>query len=180
VRSSLPASQQLILEAVEETADGRAAPGRLRTPGSGLRSFFVRAGSTRPAVHPVSNPGCLITAATCGECATYRGRASALRFICRRDAFGAGTTPAIGRSSPKDCQIWRVRRRGRPRVYARSWAWSVMLSADFPVKGDAADVAEYIGQYVTVQGVVDGDTITVLSISSRVLLPPARSIASAR
>ena len=78
------------------------------------------AGSTRPAVHPVSNPECLITAATCGECATYRGKASALRFICRRDAFGAGTTPAIGRSSPKDCQIWRVRRRGRPRVYARS------------------------------------------------------------
>src|SRR5271169_236750 len=30
-------------------------------------------------------------------------------------------------------QIWRVRRRGKPRVSARSWAWSVMLSADFPV-----------------------------------------------
>jgi hypothetical protein len=45
----------------------------------------------------------------------------------------------------------------------------------YQVKG-AADVAEYIGQHVTVQGVVDGDTITVLSISNRVLLSPARSI----
>jgi hypothetical protein len=50
----------------------------------------------------------------------------------------------------------------------------------YQVKGHSADVAEYIGQYVTVQGVVDGDTITVLSISNRVLLSPARSIASAR
>ena len=32
----------------------------------------------------------------------------------------------------------RVRRRERPHVYARSWAWSVMLSADSPVS-DSAD-----------------------------------------
>ncbi len=50
----------------------------------------------------------------------------------------------------------------------------------YKVKGHAADVAEYIGQYVTVQGAVDGDTVTVTSISSRVLLTPARSIAGAR
>ena len=99
---------------------------------------------TRRAVHPVSNPECLITADTCGECATYRGRASALRFICRHDAFGAGTTPAIGRSSPKDCRIWRVRRRGRPRVSARSWAWSVMLSADLPVSDCCIALASFV------------------------------------
>jgi hypothetical protein len=67
----------------------------------------------------------------------------------------------------------KCRREGSPPV--------IMSSGKvYQVKGDAADVAEYIGQYVTVQGVVDGDTITVLSISSRVLLSPARSIASAR
>jgi hypothetical protein len=48
------------------------------------------------------------------------------------------------------------------------------------VKGDAADVAEYMCEYGTVHGVVDGDTITVLSISSRVLLLPARPITSTR
>jgi hypothetical protein len=50
----------------------------------------------------------------------------------------------------------------------------------YQVKGDTTDIAEYIGQYVTVRGVVDGDTISVVSVRSRVLLSPARSMASAR
>ena len=64
-------------------------------------------------------------------------------------------------------------REGSPPVIASS-------GKVYHVKGDGTDVAEYIGQYVTVHCVVDGDTITVLSISNRVLLSPARSIVSAR
>jgi len=45
----------------------------------------------------------------------------------------------------------------------------------YQVKGHAADVAEYIGQYVTVQGVVDGDTIQVVSVSNRVFISPAHT-----
>jgi hypothetical protein len=44
----------------------------------------------------------------------------------------------------------------------------------YQLKGATADVAEYIGQYVTVQGVVDGDTIKVVSVSNRVPILPAR------
>jgi hypothetical protein len=52
-------------------------------------------GSTRPAVQPVSNPECLITAATC-EYATCRGskrveiHLQARRFRCRNNACEAG------------------------------------------------------------------------------------------
>jgi hypothetical protein len=35
----------------------------------------------------------------------------------------------------------------------------------YQLKGDTAAVAAYVGQYVTVQGRVDGDTITVVSVS---------------
>lgn len=51
----------------------------------------------------------------------------------------------------------------------------------YQLKGDTAAVAEYIGQYVTVQGMVDGNTIKVVSVRNRVLTSPAsRSIANAR
>ncbi len=50
----------------------------------------------------------------------------------------------------------------------------------YQLKGDTAAVAGYIGQYVTVQGTVDGNTIKVVSVRNRVLASPARSIANAR
>jgi hypothetical protein len=51
--------------------------------------FFGCAPSTCPAVLPVSNVACRITAATRGECETCHGREGKLNFICRRDAFDA-------------------------------------------------------------------------------------------
>jgi hypothetical protein len=50
----------------------------------------------------------------------------------------------------------------------------------YQLKGDTAAVAEYIGQYVTVQGMVDGSSIKVVSVRNRIVVSPARSIANAR
>jgi hypothetical protein len=50
----------------------------------------------------------------------------------------------------------------------------------YQLKGDTAAVAEYVGQYVTVQGLVDSNTIKVVSVRNRILVSPARSIANAR
>jgi hypothetical protein len=66
--------------------------------------FFGCAPSTCRAVQPVSNVEFRITAATPGECETYHGREGKLKFICRRDAFDAGTRDALGRSLRKVCQ----------------------------------------------------------------------------
>jgi hypothetical protein len=65
--------------------------------------FFGCAPSTCRAVQPVSNVECRITAATLGDCETCHGRESQLKFICRRDAFDAGTRDALGRSLRKVC-----------------------------------------------------------------------------
>jgi hypothetical protein len=53
---------------------------------------------------------------------------------------------------------------------------SVIVSSGrvYQLKGATDDVAQYIGQYVTVLGVVDGDTIKVVSVSNRVPILPAR------
>ena len=65
--------------------------------------FFGGAPSTCRAVQSVSNFECRITAATPGECETCHGREGKLKFICRRDAFDAGTRDALGRSLRKVC-----------------------------------------------------------------------------
>jgi hypothetical protein len=75
VRSSLPSSEQLVLEAVEETTHGVV----LRVRAKHL-----------PPVLPVSNVvECRITAATPGECETCHGGGGKLKFICRRGVFDA-------------------------------------------------------------------------------------------
>jgi hypothetical protein len=60
--------------------------------------------STCRAVLPVSNLECRITVATPGECETCHGREGKVKFICRRDAFDAGTRNVLGRSLRKVCQ----------------------------------------------------------------------------
>jgi hypothetical protein len=66
--------------------------------------FFVCASSTCRAVRRVSNVEFRITAVTPGECETCHGREGKVKFICRRDAFDAGTRDALGRSLRKVCQ----------------------------------------------------------------------------
>ncbi len=50
----------------------------------------------------------------------------------------------------------------------------------YQLKGDTAAVAEYIGQYVTVQGLVDSNTIKVVSVRNEIPMSPARSTAHPR